>query len=338
MKIKRHRKSTSQALTEAHVGSLEQEAVRLKAEILRKQLHVVLMKVITEFLKGVLNHQAVSINWLTQEIEKNPGIAGFNDWKNSKLARLAAKHGNGDTDTCEEADSFAVWATQQELKARGHAWDNIQTDPELALLVVHRLIEYREARLRWYILFLVKECPDADHQDCELRAAAWAGFQLRNGNIDDPEVKRWLHKISEDEKAIRQWPSNFSKEQKDYSRRLAGYFRRAFDKQKRAKWKQPGLDSWLILIWPLVKAEKWNYATVHYLAEMKFPEFNGKPMRSADAMGAHCKLTLGLKITNPKFGAPRRCQFDLENPPPLCRFAMRVGDSFPDFSSFPKMK
>jgi len=70
---------------------------------------------------------------------------------------------------------------------------------------------------------------------------------------------------------------------------------------------------------------------------MKFSGFNGKPMRSADAMSRHCKLTLGLRINNPKGGRPKNSGFGLGlKLSPLHKFAMTIGDSFPDFSSFPK--
>ena len=325
------------ALIQAQLDSLEQEAARLKAENLKIKLHNGLVEIIVRFQKTAQNYWAVMCNAITEKIEKHPGLPDtFKDWTHSELARWAAEHGRGDTSTGEEAESFALDTITCELIARGNSIENSGNDPLLALLVVHRLIEYKKAYIRRHILFLKKECPDADHQDNEMRDAAFAGFLLAKGKSDAPEAIKWLEKITGEEQSLRSVPHMWSRDRKARAENLARCFRRALSGKGKAKWKQPALDSWLLLIWPLVEAEKWNYATVHYLAAMKFPDFDGKPMRSAKAMRDHCKLSLGLKIKNTKGGRPKNDQFDLENPSPLHRFAMTIGDSFPDFSSFQK--
>src|SRR5665213_50095 len=313
----------------------EQEAELLKAENLKIAAHTALIKMITDFQKNALHCHAVKCNEISEKIKKHPELPDtFKSFTKRDYAKLASEYGNGTTNTGEEAKSFAVHTVHYELKARGTSLDNIGNDPLLALLVVHRLIEYAKAYIQRHILFLKKECPEADNPDSEIRDAAFAGFLLCKGENDNTEAIEWLEKITSEEKSIRCVPHLWSKEQKARSEKLAGYFRRALAGQSKNKWNHPTLDSWLLLVWPLVEAEEWNYATVHSLASMKFPDFEGKPMKSAKIMGKHCKF-LGLKIKNPKGGRPKNDQFDYENPSLLHKFALQIGDSFPDFSSFP---
>jgi hypothetical protein len=334
--VKKHQADA--ALIQQQIESLEQKANLLKAEIQRTKVHNALVEIITKFQKNALHYEMVLCDEITEKIKQHPGLPDiFKDWVNSELAKKAAEHGKGDTDDGEAAESFAVHTVKLELEARGNSIDRIGSDPLLAALVVQRLIEYKKAYLRRQILFLKKECPDVQHQDSEMAAAASAGFALANGYSDEPEVKKWLEKITGEEKSLRSVPHLWSTDAKARSENLARCFRRALAGQQKAKWRQPALDSWLLLVWPLVEAEKWNYATVYYLAEMKFPDFKGKPMRSANAMSRHCKLTLGLRINNPKGGRPKNSGFGLGlKLSPLHKFATTIGDSFPDFSSFAK--
>jgi len=327
------------ALIQSQIGTLEQKAKFLQAENQRTQLHIGLTEIINKFNKNALNYRKVTIAIFFEKLESCYGANNpvLEDLKNSDIYRVAAENKNGETSQGEEAESFAVDAVTRELVARGNSIENIGSDPELALLVVHRLIEYKKAWLRRHILFLKKECPDVEHPDSEMRDAAFAGFLLAKGEHDNPEAIRWLNKITQLENSVRSVPHFFSDQKKREIKNLSNCFRSALSGQNKAKWKQPALDAWLLLIWPLVKAEKWNYATVYYLAEIKFPGFNGKPMRSADAMSRHCKLTLGLRINESKGGRPKNSGFGLGLKLSLLhRFAMTIGDSFPNFSSFQK--
>jgi hypothetical protein len=338
MKAMTRKNSRHEPLKESHVISLEQTAERMMVENQKLKSHVGLLEIINKFNRTSKNYIAVMANLINEQIKKQPSADGgiINQWKNTKVALLAAEYGTGETDDGEAADSFAVHTVRHELEARGKSIEDAGDTLEVAALVVSRLIEYKKAYLRWHRLFLKKECPEVDHPDSEMRDAAFAGFLLRNGELDHPAATKWLNRITQEEKSIRNVPHLWSKSDKSKAENLARCLRRAQSGQQKAKWKHPALDAWLLLIWPLVEAENWNYTVVHYLADKKFPDFYGKPMNGAAQMGDHCKKTLGLKIKNPKGGRPKNNQFDLCNPSPLHSFAIQIGDSFPDFSSFPK--
>lgn len=319
---------------ESELLKTKQEKERLKAEILKKEMHTGLINLIVKFQQNAQHYRAVMCDAITEKIEKHPGLPDtFKDWPKSKLAKWAAENGKGDTSTGEEAENFAFETTQREMEARGRLWADIGKDSQFALLVVCRLTEYKKAYLRRHILFLKKECPEANNPDNEIRDAAFAGFLLNKGESDHPEAKKWLEKITEEEKSLRSVPHLWSKEAKVKAEKLSKYFRRALAGLPKTKWKQPALDSWLLLVWPLVEAEEWNYADVKTLAAKKFPDFNGPAVLTTKGMKTHCKLTLGLKIRNPNAVKPKIKSIDLKSP--LLNFALQIGNSFPVFSSFP---
>ena len=93
------------------------------------------------------------------------------------------------------------------------------------------------------------------HQDTEIREAASVGLMLRHLQIDDSDVIAWT-----------------KKEKVSHAAQRA--FDLAISRNNPARWKHPDLDLWLILVWPLVIKDGWNYATVHSLAAIKFPELS----------------------------------------------------------------
>jgi hypothetical protein len=340
MKLTKQKASLAKEIKrlESELLKNEQDAERLKAENLKIKLHTGLIEIITKFQKNALHNQMVRCNEITKKIEKHPGLPDkFKDWTKSDLAKRAAENGKGGTNTGEEAENFAVETTMREMEARGRLWADIGKDFHFALLVFHRLTEYKNAYLRRHILFLKKECHGLADTDSENSDAASAGFLLSQGEIDNPEVKEWVEKITDLEQSIRANPHLFSEEQKRKTKLLADIYRLALSGQQRAKWKQPALDSWLLLVWPLVEAEEWNWADVKTLAGKKFPDFFGPTVSNtnANAITTHCKKDLGLKIRNPNAVKPKIKPIDLKSPSPLLNFALQVGNSFPDFSSFP---
>lgn len=243
----------------------------------------------------------------------------INDFLKGALANLQHRLSHKDYLGIKEAsEEFAVKTLKRELKARAISFDDAIKDHKQIGNIVIQLIGYKKSIIQRTQRFIAKECPSVTEPDAEISEAANVGFMLRHLQIDDSDVIKWTGKV-----------------------KISPAARRAFDlaisRKNPAAWKNPDLDLWLILVWPLVTAENWNYATVHYLAGMKFPELNCKPLETADAMGAHCKLTLGLKIQNKKAGRPVNDIFDLENPSPLHQFAIEIDANLPDFFQIENM-
>jgi len=246
--------------------------------------------------------------WTVGEVQM---LKFINDFLKASLANLVRQQRNeAILDIGESAKHFAVQTVKRELKARGIDFNDAIKDHSQVLHVVLQLFGYTQAILRRTIYFLKKECPDVAHQDSGISEAATVGLMLRNIQIDDPAVRAYQEK------------ENISKAAK-----LA--FDKAISRKSPARWKYPKLDLWLILVWPLVEIEKWNYATVHHLASQK--SFEGIPMNSAAALSAHCKLTLGLKIRNEKAGRPKNNTFNLEDLHPLHKFAIEIDSGIPEY-------
>jgi hypothetical protein len=236
----------------------------------------------------------------------------INDFLKGALANSQRVLRKEDLVLSEASKAFAVQILKRELEARDISFDDAIKDPNQVCNVVIQLFEYKNAILRRNIYFIKKECPDVFHQDAEVAEAANAGILARHLNIDDPDLIAWTKK-------------------ENVSRAAQRAFDLAISRKNPARWKYPELDLWLILVWPLVTAEKWSYPTVHYLADQKFPELKAKPMASAEALGFHCKKTLGLKISEPKGGRPKNDMFDLKNPSPIQDFAINIDADLPEY-------
>ncbi len=234
------------------------------------------------------------------------------------LSAVQKKLRKEDLDPREDYCEFAVKAVQRELKARGMKPLEYGDDTDHVVFVLCQLEEYKNARLRWGIQILKKECPATDHPDSEMSEAAFAGLMMRHRFNDCDALKEWWSK-----KAV--------------SPNALNLFNRTVGDPKPAVWKNPALDSWLILVWPLVQSSAWNYATVQCLASIKFPELDdAKPLATAEDMSAHCRKTLGLRIKNPKGGRPANDYFDYDNLTPIQRCALELDASLPDNISFNK--
>jgi hypothetical protein len=69
---------------------------------------------------------------------------------------------------------------------------------------------------------------------------------------------------------------------------------------KPSVWKHPELDTFLILMWPIVERFKWTYSDVLDAVQKKFPGRYGDLFD----LKAHCNKVLGLHTSN-ELGSPR---------------------------------
>lgn len=159
-------------------------------------------------------------------------------------------------DIGDDTLAFAVGATMRETAARGIAPLEALRKPQETALVWRRLCEYRLARLAWHLMLLRKEVPAGGHADTGIRDAAFAGWLAseRKRQCDHPAVRSWLDGSK----------TAFPAAYRAFTRWLAA--------PQPARWKYPNLDSWLVLVWPMVLEFGWRFDTVHCLAAAKFPD------------------------------------------------------------------
>ena len=74
----------------------------------------------------------------------------------------------------------------------------------------------------------------------------------------------------------------------------------ALQSKNRARWGQPGLDTWLLEIWPLVTEYGWNYRDVRSAAVAKFDQGETPDAIALDVVSKiedRCKKMLGLRLS-----------------------------------------
>jgi len=168
----------------------------------------------------------------------------------------------------EESKAFAFFWAHREALALGKdaalAWSD---EPNLAAELSLRLMQWRAARLKWWLLLMRKENPAAFDETATQRSRDAAELGVLLGDKSEKTTERltdfikWRSELSEREHRI--------------------FLETAID-SKSAKWVHPELDTWLMLMWPIVERFKWTYREVLDAARKKFPGRRGYPFDALD--------------------------------------------------------
>jgi hypothetical protein len=81
----------------------------------------------------------------------------------------------------------------------------------------------------------------------------------------------------------------------------------AMAERKERTWNQPGLDSLVIAIWPLLKLHNWTYRELRSVVRMILPAPHRYPLESDQDFSSYCPNVLGLRKSGAK-GRSRRSE------------------------------
>jgi hypothetical protein len=190
-------------------------------------------------------------------------------------------------DAVEGSKAFAFIWTHKEANALGKDPQRAMTsDPVLAAELHLRLLQWRKTFLEWYVFLMRKECPGVFDETTTQRAREAAEMGLHLGDRTQAVTDRLIDLI---------------KRRNELSEREFRVFKKALD-NKPADWRHPELDTWLMLIWPIVERFNWTYRNVLEAARKKFPDHRGYPLGMLDndhpAIGQHCRDVLGVRTVN----------------------------------------
>jgi hypothetical protein len=185
----------------------------------------------------------------------------------------------------EGSKAFAFIWTVKEANALGKNPQRAMTgDPVLAAELFLRLRRWRRAFLEWYVFLMKKECPAMFDETATQRAREAAELGLRLGDKTERRTDRLIE---------------FIKRTNELSEHEHRVFLKTALNNKPADWRHPELDTWLMLMWPVVERFKWTYRDVLEAALQKFPEHRGYPLGMLDRdhpeIGQHCRDVLGLR-------------------------------------------
>ena len=243
----------------------------------------------------------------------------FDEWR-----EIAETHNHGRR-WCPESNSKA-WSIRvfaMEIVARGLKIGDIADDDAMAALVLARLHEWYQSRMNFHILHSIRENP-------------------RGANVAQPDQQSQLLGF------IAAHPQESRKE----ADRIANFFAAATDSERQVffdegrkgfkvgRWKYPELDSWLVMVWPLVRSDQWNWHDIYHVALERFPEppDTDRFLDNPERLKEHAKDSLGdfglidfNAFTGSK-GAPRK---DIPRPF-MADFAIQFPLGFPSDSPFLK--
>jgi hypothetical protein len=189
-------------------------------------------------------------------------------------------------DAVEGSKAFALIWTVKEANALGKDTALASSDdPALAAELSLRLKQWQKAFLEWNLLVMRKENPAAFDETATQRARDAAELGVRLGDKTEKTTDRLIE---------------FIKRRSELSEREHCVFlETAFD-NKPADWRHPELDTFLMLMWPIVERFKWTYLDVLEAVQKKFSGQRGYPFDATYNLKKHCG-GLGLHTAN----APR---------------------------------
>jgi hypothetical protein len=203
-------------------------------------------------------------------------------------------------DAIEGSKAFSfIWTNKEAMALGKDPRRAVSDDPALAVELSQRQLQWRKAFLEWYLLVMRKENPAAfDETATQLsREAAELGAIL--GDKSERTTKRLIA---------------FIERRNELSEREHRVFLETALDSSPADWRHPELDTWLMLIWPIVERFKWTYRDVLEAAQKKFPGHRGYPLGMLDKdhpeIGQHCRDVLGLRTV----GKARRQHWPGEAP------------------------
>lgn len=207
--------------------------------------------------------------------------------------------------------------TSDEPKAFGYYWAHKEaialgkdirlaahSDPDLARELYRRMLQWRLARIDWHLLISKKQCPEAwnEQQTQRWRDAAQCGLILGDQSADTESLIQFI------------------KQRGNLSQREYRMFLKAAYDNPRAKWRHPELDTFLMLIWPIVTRFSWTHGDVYEAAKKKFPDQSKYPFDAPHQLTKHCTKTLGLHTMN----KPRTARPHPKGKPPLMQLALEM--------------
>jgi hypothetical protein len=154
-------------------------------------------------------------------------------------------------------------------------------DPDLAAELNSRFERWFESWMDRQAFVAQKECPAAfdDTSTPALREAAELGVRLHQGD-KSAEIRKRLN--------------DFVSRNGELSQREWRMFTKMIHEHKPSVWKHPELDTFLILMWPVVERFNWTYSDVLDAIQKKFPGRYGDLFD----LKAHCNKVLGLHTAN----------------------------------------
>lgn len=186
-------------------------------------------------------------------------------------------------DAVEGSKAFAFIWTRKEAIALGKNPDLVN-NPALAAELYLRLQQWRKAFLEWYVFLMKKECRAVFDETATQREREAAELGLRLGDKTEAATDRLI---------------DFIKRRNELSEHEWRVFTRTAHENKPADWRNPELDTWLMLMWPIVERFRWTYRDVLKAARRKFPGHRRYPLGMLDKdhpeIGQHCREVLGLR-------------------------------------------
>jgi hypothetical protein len=211
------------------------------------------------------------------------------------LKRIKSSPTGDGKPVCDVVDAAKAWALDCTLKESVAFFGELTKaeieaalqDTELCRKLHGRFCRWMLAAVQWRIYELKKNCPEIEQTDESASKAVFAGLLASDRfTAGDNRVREFMdsaHTVTAE---------------------LWELYQKLAKRTRPAPWVHSQLDTWLFLVWPLVEAEKWNYATVLSLAGKRFPNSNGNhPLSEARDFAKYCKK-LGLRV-RAQAGKPR---------------------------------
>jgi hypothetical protein len=217
---------------------------------------------------------------------------------------------DGEHDAITQSKAFAFLLTIKEAGALGEDDPRLAfNDPALALKLCSRLMRWFDARMEWIFLLCRKECPAAFDETATAKFRDAAEFGLIFGDKSEGTTDRLVEFINKkSELSQREWRMFLE---------MAG---KVANENKSADWQHPELDTFLILMWPIVERFKWTYRDVLDAVQKKFPGRRGYPYDSTGNLNTHCSKVLGLHTAN----KPRTARLHPKGEAPLSELVQEI--------------
>jgi hypothetical protein len=113
---------------------------------------------------------------------------------------------------------------------------------------------------------------------------------------------------------------DFIKRRSELSQREWRTFTKTAHENKPDDWRHPELDTFLMLIWPIVSRFNWTHRDVFDAVQKKFAGKRSYPFDAAHNLLTHCTKTLGLRTAN----KPRTPRPHPKGKAPLMQLALEI--------------
>jgi hypothetical protein len=165
-------------------------------------------------------------------------------------------------------------------------------------------LQWREARLNWHLFLMRKENPAAFDETATQQSRDAAEFGLLLADKTEKTSERLI---------------DFIKRRSELSQREWRTFTKAAHKNKPARWAHPELDTFLMLMWPIVARFNWTHGDVYEAVQKKFPGKRSYPFDVGPNLIKEC-TGLGLRTSN----KPRTPRPHPKGKAPLMQLALEI--------------